>query len=452
MRRPAQIERLYLDFDGFFASVEQQARPHLRGRPVGVVPFAEAERTCVIACSREAKLRGVKNVMTIGEARARCPEILLVPQSPDLYRRAHNALISEITAVIPVDAVKSIDELTCRVAPADRDAPEALGRRIKARLAENIGPHILCSIGFAANRQLAKMACKAGKPNGNMVWHPKDMPAPLLRLELKDIPGVGSHMEQKLLRTGITSMEALLATQPKHMRKLWGNVTGERLWYAEATLEYGWSRPVLAAQIQTRLRDRQGHAITNFDRALPPSASDLAQQVLKDPYQFDFLTLAADTKERDLERGLVTRVKDLLLEMGKGFAFLGSQHHLEIGGQDWYIDLLFYHRRLRCLVAVDLKIGAFQPEHAGKMNFYLAALDDRDRDPGDNPSIGLILCRERNRVVVEYALRSVNSPIGVAEYKLLLAAALPAALAEALPTSEELETGMSLPADGNGAS
>jgi predicted nuclease of restriction endonuclease-like (RecB) superfamily len=227
---------------------------------------------------------------------------------------------------------------------------------------------------------------------------------------------------------------------------------GERLWYAEATLEYGWSRPVLAAQIQTRLRDRQGHAITNFDRALPPSASDLAQQVLKDPYQFDFLTLAADTKERDLERGLVTRVKDLLLEMGKGFAFLGSQHHLEIGGQDWYIDLLFYHRRLRCLVAVDLKIGAFQPEHAGKMNFYLAALDDRDRDPGDNPSIGLILCRERNRVVVEYALRSVNSPIGVAEYKLLLAAALPAALAEALPTSEELETGMSLPADGNGAS
>ena len=155
-----------------------------------------------------------------------------MPQSPDLYRRAHNALISEITAVIPVDAVKSIDELTCRVAPADRDAPEALGRRIKARLAANIGPHILCSIGFAANRQLAKMACKAGKPNGNMVWHPKDMPAPLLRLELKDIPGVGSRMEQKLLRMGITSMEALLATQPKHMRKLWGNVTGERLWYA----------------------------------------------------------------------------------------------------------------------------------------------------------------------------------------------------------------------------
>jgi len=219
----------------------------------------------------------------------------------------------------------------------------------------------------------------------------------------------------------------------------------DRLWYAEATLEHGWSRPVLAAQIQTRLRDRQGQAITNFGRAMPPPASDLAQQILKDPYQFDFLSLAEDTKERDLERALVTRVKDLLLEMGKGFAFIGSQHHLEVGGQDWYVDLLFYHRRLRCLVAVDLKIGAFQPEHAGKMNFYLAALDDQDREPGDNPSIGLILCRERNRVVVEYALRSVSSPIGVAEYKLLLADALPVSLAEALPTAEEMETGMALP-------
>jgi predicted nuclease of restriction endonuclease-like (RecB) superfamily len=203
---------------------------------------------------------------------------------------------------------------------------------------------------------------------------------------------------------------------------------------------------VLAAQIQTRLRDRQGRAITNFDRALPPPASDLARQILKDPYQFDFLSLTETTRERDLERALVTRVKDLLLEMGKGFAFIGSQHHLEVGGQDWYVDLLFYHRRLRCLVAVDLKIGAFQPEHAGKMNFYLAALDDQDSEPGDNPSIGLILCRERNRVVVEYALRGVSSPIGVAEYRLLLADALPASLAEALPTAEEIETGMALPA------
>jgi len=138
-------------------------------------------------------------------------------------------------------------------------------------------------------------------------------------------------------------------------------------------------------QIDTSLRDRQGRAVTNFERVLPPETSDLAQQVLKDPYQFDFLTLQAAARERDIERALIARVKDLLLELGKGFSFIGSQHRLEIGGQEFYVDLLFYQRRLRCLVAVDLKTGPFQPEHAGKMNFYLAALDDRDREPGDNP-------------------------------------------------------------------
>ena len=232
MRRPAEIERLYLDFDGFFASVEQQVHPHLRGKPVGVVPFKDATHTCVIACSREAKLRGVKNVMNIEEARERCPGIILVPQSPDLYRRAHNSLLSEISAVIPIDAVKSIDELTCRVSPTERGDPRALGLRLKKRIANNIGPFITCSIGFAANRQLAKMACKAGKPDGNMVWHPNDMPGPLLKLTLRDIPGIGERLEQRLARFGISTMAALLATQPKHMRKLWGNVTGERLWYA----------------------------------------------------------------------------------------------------------------------------------------------------------------------------------------------------------------------------
>jgi DNA polymerase-4 len=232
VRHPSEIERLYLDFDGFFASVEQQVHPHLRGKPVGVVPFKDAIHTCVIACSREAKLYGVKNVMNIEEARQLCPGIILVPQSPDLYRRAHNTLLSEITAVIPIDAVKSIDELTCRVSPAERGDPRGLGLRIKKRIADNVGPYLMCSIGFAANRQLAKMACKAGKPNGNMVWHPNDMPAPLLQLTLRDIPGIGERMEQRLARFGITSMASLLATQSKHMRKLWGNVTGERLWYA----------------------------------------------------------------------------------------------------------------------------------------------------------------------------------------------------------------------------
>lgn len=263
MRKPNEIERLYLDFDGFFASVEQQARPHLRGKPVGVVPFADAVHTCVIACSREAKRFGVKNVMPIAEARERCPDIILVPQSPDLYRRAHNALLSEITAVIPIDAVKSIDEMTCRLDIGERGDPQALGLRIKARIAKHIGPFITCSIGYAANRQLAKMACKVGKKltptgygDGNLVWHPRDMPGPLLSLQLSDIPGVGERMTQRLLRFGIVNMEQLLATQPKQMRQLWGNVTGERLWYAL----HGYD-----VQAQPSERGMYGHG-----RVLPP--------------------------------------------------------------------------------------------------------------------------------------------------------------------------------------
>jgi predicted nuclease of restriction endonuclease-like (RecB) superfamily len=172
-----------------------------------------------------------------------------------------------------------------------------------------------------------------------------------------------------------------------------------RLWYAEAVLENGWSRPVLAAEIDMKAHARHGKALTNFSQTLPPETSDLAQQVLKDPYQFNFPTLRAAAHEREVERALVTRVKDLLLELGKGFSFIASHHHLEVGGKDFYVDLLFYHRKLRCLVAVHLKTGRFRPEHAGKMNFYLAALDDLEREPDDSPSIGLILCREHNRVV-----------------------------------------------------
>ncbi len=238
MRRPSEIEVLYLDFDGFFASVEQQADRRLRGRPVGIVPFAGTTRTCVIACSREAKRYGIKNVMNVEEARRQCPDLVLVPQKPDLYRRAHNALLSEISAVNPIDAVKSIDEIACKVQHSDRASPHALGERIKRRIVENIGPWITCSMGFAANRQLAKMACKASKRrdgsygDGLLVWHPPDMPAPLLPLPLEDIPGVGTNMLRRLLQSGILSMAQLLATQPKQLRLLWGNVTGERLWYA----------------------------------------------------------------------------------------------------------------------------------------------------------------------------------------------------------------------------
>ncbi len=210
-----------------------------------------------------------------------------------------------------------------------------------------------------------------------------------------------------------------------------------RLWYAAQTLEHGWSRAILEHQIETNLHGRQGKAISNFSRTLPPPQSDLAQQILKDPYNFDFLTLGEDAHERHLERGLLAHLQKFLLEMGAGFSFVGSQYHLEVGGKDYYLDLLFYHLRLRCFVVVDLKRTEFIPEFAGKMNFYLAAVDDLLRHPSDAPSLGLILCKTREQVTVEYALRNTATPIGVAEFQ--VTDILPAELADSLPTLQQIE-------------
>lgn len=288
MRKPETIERLYLDFDGFFASVEQQADKRLRGRPVGVVPFEGTDRTCVIACSREAKALGVKNVMNVAEARQKCPDIVLVPQKPDLYRRAHNTLLAEIEGVIPIDAVKSIDELTCRLDEAGRDDPVALAHRLKTTLAKNVGQQITCSVGFAANRQLAKMACKAGKRSGApygdgiMIWRPEDMPVPLIALPLSDVPGIGPRMERRLTRSRVYSMADLYELQPKHMRKLWNSVTGERLWYAL----HGYD-----IQAEASERGMFGHG-----RVLPPDSRTL-------PAAYEICRLLLIKAARRLRRG-----------------------------------------------------------------------------------------------------------------------------------------------------
>jgi predicted nuclease of restriction endonuclease-like (RecB) superfamily len=209
----------------------------------------------------------------------------------------------------------------------------------------------------------------------------------------------------------------------------------ERLWYARQAVEHGWSRNVLVHQIETDLHARQGKAITNFARTLPAPQSDLAQELIKDPYSFDFLSLGLKMSERELELGLLEHLRALILELGKGFAFVGSQYHLEVGGQDYYLDLLFYHLRLRCFVVVELKIEEFRPEFAGKMNFYLSAVDDLLRHESDAPSIGIILCKGKNEVIVEYALRDAAKPMGVAEYR--LSAALPEPLQGELPTVAE---------------
>jgi predicted nuclease of restriction endonuclease-like (RecB) superfamily len=213
--------------------------------------------------------------------------------------------------------------------------------------------------------------------------------------------------------------------------------TEERLWYAEQTIQNGWSRNVLVMQIESGLYRRQGKAVTNFHATLPPLQSDLAQQLIKDPYNFDFLTLTAAAQERDLERGLLSHLRQFLIELGVGFAFVGSQVPLEVGGEDFRLDLLFYHLKLRCYVVIDLKMTPFKPEYAGKVNFYLSAVDDLLRHPDDKPSIGLILCKTKNRIIAEYALRNTSTPMGISEFRHL--DNLPDQLKGTLPTIEEIE-------------
>ncbi len=211
------------------------------------------------------------------------------------------------------------------------------------------------------------------------------------------------------------------------------------LWYVRKTIENGWSRNVLAHQIDSRLYERQAEKprIDNFTERLPAPQSDLARETLKDPYVFDFLSVGDEAHERELETALVERITRFMLELGKGFAFVGRQYHLEVGGEDFYIDLLFYHLRLHCYVAIELKTGPFKPEYTGKLNFYLTALDEQVKMQEDGPSIGLILCRDRNNVIAEYALRDVNKPIGISRYA--LAATLPEELRASFPTVEEVE-------------
>jgi predicted nuclease of restriction endonuclease-like (RecB) superfamily len=211
--------------------------------------------------------------------------------------------------------------------------------------------------------------------------------------------------------------------------------------YLAATVQNHWSRAVLAVQIESRLHERQGQAITNFAKTLPQPQADLAQQTLKDPYLFDFLAMSPAMHELDMEKQLTDHIVRFLLELGAGFAFIGRQHPLHVGEKTYALDLLFYHIRLRCFVAIDLKMEEFAPEHAGKMNFYLSAVDDLLRTKADNPSIGIILCKSKDRIEVEYALRDLNKPIGVSQW--ILTQKLPAEIQSAFPTIEQIEQELS---------
>lgn len=265
-----------------------------------------------------------------------------------------------------------------------------------------------------------------------------------LRRDFPEMTGLSSR-NVKYMRAFAEAFPDQEVVQQRVAQLPWGHVIKlmeavrepeTRLWYAREAISHGWSRAVLVHQIESGLHDRQGKALTNFARTLPAPQSDLAQQLIKDPYSFDFLGLTPEISERELERGLLEHLRSLILELGKGFAFVGSQYHLEVGGQDYYLDLLFYHLQLRCFVIVELKIEDFKPEFAGKMNFYLSAVDDQLRHEHDAPSIRIILCKGKNEVIVEYALRDAARPMGIAEYR--LSDVLPQPLQAALPTPTEL--------------
>jgi predicted nuclease of restriction endonuclease-like (RecB) superfamily len=210
-----------------------------------------------------------------------------------------------------------------------------------------------------------------------------------------------------------------------------------RIWYAKKTIENNWSRNVLVMQIESKLIERQGKAVTNFELRLPKPQSDLAIESLKDPYRFDFLGLTEEAQEREVEGALVKQVTEFLLELGAGFAYVGKQVHIEVGGDDFFIDLLFYHLKLRCYIVIELKTGDFKPEHLGQLGFYLTAVDKQIKNDHDSATIGLLLCKNKNKIVAEYALSDKTQPMGIAEFKLL--ESLPVSLQTQLPSIEDIE-------------
>ncbi|MCJ8268597.1 MAG: PDDEXK nuclease domain-containing protein [Psychrosphaera sp.] len=213
--------------------------------------------------------------------------------------------------------------------------------------------------------------------------------------------------------------------------------TAEALYYVQGTMRHGWSRNVLVHQIDSQLWQREGKALSNFESTLPPLQSDLARQALKDPYVFDFLALTTDYNERELEQGLVKHITQFLLELGAGFAYMGKQVPLQVGERDFFLDLLFYHTQLHCYVVIELKTGDFEPEHAGKLNFYIKAVDKQFKKDRDEPTIGILLCKNRDKLVAEYALSDINKPIGVSEFQ--LTQSLPDSFQSSLPSIEALE-------------
>ncbi|MCU0783013.1 MAG: PDDEXK nuclease domain-containing protein [Verrucomicrobia bacterium] len=325
---------------------------------------------------------------------------------------------------------------------AQRQLREGWGAAVIPRLARDIANALPEVKGFSERNIKRMLAFAREYPSlGSIVPQAAALlPEATTAAKLPKGEIVPQPVAQWSVSNDIRMVKQLVSQLPwGHNVMLWEQVKDlpTRLWYMRQTIEHGWSRNILALQIKSQAHARAGKAVHNFHATLPPAQSDLAEQVLKDPYIFDFLTLAEPFRERELELGLLRHLEKFLLELGQGFAFVGRQYHFDVGEDDFYLDLLFYHLRLRCFVVVDLKRGPFKAEYAGKMNFYCNVVDDRLRHCADQSTIGLILCQDKNKIIAEYALKNMRKAIGVSEYE--LTRALPADLKSSLPAIAEVE-------------
>lgn len=348
--------------------------------------------------------------------------------------------LSATGALLPTTLLPSLPENYAEVLDALKS--EVRGARTRAVLAANTE---LVKLYLAIGRRIAEQGSTWGERTVTRL-------ADDLRRAFPDMKGFSRANLFNMRRAWLVWAEA-----PEPVQQLvglipWGHhillctrVTDAdaRAFYLRATVEHGWSRAVLGLQVDLRLHERQGRAVHNFVATLPPPTSELAHQALKDPYVFDFLSGEEAALEREVERSLVAHIERFLLELGAGFAFVGRQVPLEVGGTDYYIDLLFYHLKLRSFVVIELKARPFEPGDIGQINFYLSAVDDRMRHSSDAPTIGLLLCKGKDRIKAEYALRGLDRPIGVADWEARLVEALPEDLARSLPSVEEIERELS---------
>ncbi|TDU62457.1 putative nuclease of restriction endonuclease-like (RecB) superfamily [Prosthecobacter fusiformis] len=324
-----------------------------------------------------------------------------------------------------------------------RQAAQGWGAKVIERLAHDLRTAFPEMKGFSRANLMYMRAFAEAWPEGKFV----QQPVAQLGKEAIVQQAVGQIEPWEIVHQAGAQFEVDGILQAPLAQLPWGHhcvlldklkTRDDRYWYLRNAIEHNWSRNILVMQIESRLLERSGAAVTNFNLTLPKPQSDLARESLKDPYRFDFLGLTEEAQEREIENALVKHVTDFLLELGAGFAFVGRQVLLDVGGEEFFMDLLFYHLKLRCYVVIELKAGKFKPEHLGQLSFYLTAVDAQVKHPQDAPTIGLLLCKSKNKVVAEYALRDKAQPLGVAEYQLV--ESLPPELQTSLPSIEQIES------------